>query len=78
GYPLHPGLARAATGIGRIAGDRLCDRWPGTGPGPGLGRGVALETCVAIYRIADPKARLRWGDYVMATDTGPQPFSLIE
>jgi len=78
GYPLHPGLARAATGTGRIAGDRLCDRWPGPGLGPGLGRGVALETCVAIYRIADPKARLRWGDYVMVTDTGPHPFSPIE
>ena len=70
GYPLHPGLERAATGIGRIDGDRLCERWPGPG--------ADLETCVAIYRIADPKARLRWGDYVMASDTGPHPFSAIE
>ncbi len=72
GYPLHPGLDRAATGIGRIVGDRLCERWPGQGPD------AALETCVAIYRIADAKARLRWGDYVLATDTGPHPFSIIE
>jgi tetratricopeptide (TPR) repeat protein len=72
GYPLHPGLARAATGIGWIAGDRLCERWPGPGPD------AEIETCVAIYRIADAKARLRWGGYVMATDTGPHPFSIIE
>ena len=70
GSPVHPGLDRAARGIGRIEGARLCERWPGLD--------AALETCVAIYRIADPKARLRWGDHVMATDTGPQPFSLIE
>ena len=70
GYSVHPGLERAATGIGRIEGERLCDRWPGPT--------AALETCVAIYRIADPKARLRWGDHVMATDTGPHPFSLDE
>jgi TolB-like protein/class 3 adenylate cyclase len=74
GYPVHPGLERAATGIGRIEGDRLCERWPG----PGLGPDAALDTCVAIYRIADSKARLRWGDYVMATDTGPHPFSRID
>ncbi len=72
GYPVHPGLDRAATGLGRIDGDRLCERWPGPG------QDVEIETCVAIYRIADAKARLRWGDHVMATDTGPHPFSLVE
>ncbi len=70
GYPVHAGLGRVATGNGRIEGDRLCDRWSelsGT-----------IETCVAIYRVPDPNARLRWGDYVMVTDTGPHPFSLAE
>jgi len=67
---VHPGLDRAATGTGRIEGNRLCERWPRPD--------AAMETCVAIYRIVDPKARLRWGAYVMATDTGPQPFSMAE
>ena len=37
-----------------------------------------LEICVVIFRVPDRAARARWGDYVMVTETGPQPFNLVE
>ena len=70
GYPVHPGLGRSVSGVGRIEGDRLCEQWPAAGG--------SFETCVVIYRIPDGNARIRWGDYVMVTDTGPHPFSLAD
>jgi hypothetical protein len=68
GDPIHAGLPKTATAKGRIRNDMLCETWPA------LTRG--LEHCVVIFRVSDPNARLRWGDYVMVTDIGPQPFSL--
>ncbi len=70
GFPIHAGMAKQATGAGRIEDDMLCDQWPLLTED--------LEICVVIFRISNPNARIRWGDYVMVTDTGPQPFSLVE
>jgi len=68
GDSIHPGLPAIANGKGQIRDDLLCEIWPA------LSR--ELELCVLIFRVSESKARLRWGDYVMVTDTGPQPFSL--
>jgi TolB-like protein/class 3 adenylate cyclase/Flp pilus assembly protein TadD len=70
GFPIHAGMAKQATGAGRIEDDMLCDQWPLST--------TELEICVVIFRVSNPNARIRWGDYVMVTDTGPQPFSLVE
>lgn len=70
GYPIHPGLGARATGTGRVRDDLLCEKWPGLAQ--------AFEICVAIFRVPDPKARIRWGDYVMVTETGPHPFSVAK
>ena len=69
GYPIHPGLPASTTGTDWIDHDRLCERWPE------LSRSFAI--CVAVFRVTGDAARTRWGDYVMVTDTGPHPFSLI-
>jgi TolB-like protein/class 3 adenylate cyclase/Tfp pilus assembly protein PilF len=70
GDPIHAGLPRTARGVGRIQDDLLCEQWPVLTKD--------FEICVVIFRVSDPNARLRWGEYVMVTDTGPHPFSLIQ
>jgi TolB-like protein/class 3 adenylate cyclase len=70
GYPIHPGLREDAMGSGKLEDDLLCEQWPALVE--------AFEICVAIFRVPDRKAQIRWGDYVMVTDTGPHPFSLAE
>ncbi len=70
GYPVHAGLPDSATATGRIENDLLCEAWPALTK--------TFEICVAIFRVTEPDARLRWGDYVMVTDTGPHPFSVAE
>jgi TolB-like protein/Flp pilus assembly protein TadD len=70
GDPIHAGLPEIATGVGRIQDDMLCEQWPVLTK--------AFEICVVVFRVPGRQARLRWGDYVMVTDTGPQPFSLIK
>jgi tetratricopeptide (TPR) repeat protein len=70
GYPIHAGLPEAATGLDRVHGDLLCEVWPVLTDD--------FEICVGVFRISEPGARLRWGDYVMVTDTGPYPFSLAQ
>jgi hypothetical protein len=70
GYPVHAGMPESATGIDRIRNNLLCEQWPS------LTR--AFEICVVIFRIPEKNAQMRWGDYVMDTDTGPHPFSFIE
>lgn len=70
GYALHAGLAETVTGIGRIHDDSLCEQWPaGTD---------TVDLCLAVFRIPEAGTRLRWGDYVLVTDIGPAPFSVIE
>jgi TolB-like protein/DNA-binding SARP family transcriptional activator len=70
GYPVHAGLPEAAAGVARIEDDRLCEQWPSLT--------TAFEICVVLFRVSDSNARVRWGDYVMVTDTGPHPFSVID
>jgi adenylate cyclase len=70
GDPIHAGLPRTARGVGRIQDDLLCEQWPVLTK--------AFEICVVIFRVPDRNARLRWGEYVMVTDTGPHPFSLVQ
>jgi len=70
GVAIHGGVTAGDTGAGRIVDDRLCERWSGTGE--------ASEICVVVFRIPEGNARIRWGDYVMATETGPHPFKLAE
>jgi hypothetical protein len=70
GDPIHASLPRTARGVGRIQDDLLCEQWPVLTK--------TFEICVAIFRVPNRNARLRWGEYVMVTDTGPHPFSLVQ
>ena len=70
GWPIHLSLHRGDTGVGRIEDDMLCEQW---GDLP-----KDLEICVVVFRVPDRNASIRWGDYVMVTDSGPQPFELVE
>lgn len=70
GYPIHPGLGTGARGTGNQRDGLLCAQWPALAGSSGI--------CAAIFRVPGRKARIRWGDYVMVTDTGPHPFSLVE
>jgi len=70
GDPIHAGLPRTARGVGRIQDDLLCEQWPALTK--------TFEICVAIFRVPERNARHRWGEYVMVTDTGPHPFSLVQ
>ncbi len=73
GYPIHVYMSapgdRADTGVGRIENDMLCEQWPAFT--------TAFEVCVVIFRIEGSALSFR-GDYVMVTDQGPNPFSLVE
>ncbi len=70
GYQIHPYTLSGVSGVGRIENDMLCERWGDLPP--------ELEICVVIFRVIDPLARVRWGDYVMVTEAGPQPFKVVE
>jgi Tfp pilus assembly protein PilF len=70
GWPIHLSLHRGDTGVGRIEDDMLCEQW---GDLP-----KDLEICVVVFRVPDRNASIRWGDYVMVTESGPQPFELVE
>jgi len=66
GDAIHPGLPQSTEARGRIENDLLCETWPALAK--------ELELCVVIFKVSESNARLRWGDYVMVTDIGPQPF----
>ena len=70
GDPIHAGLPATARGVGRIQDDLLCEQWPVLTK--------TFEICVVIFRVPDRNAHLRWGEYIMVTDTGPHPFSLVQ
>jgi TolB-like protein/Flp pilus assembly protein TadD len=70
GWPIHSYVQAGDTGSGRIEKDMLCEQW---GDLP-----KHLEICVVIFRVPERNARIRWGDYVMVTETGPQGFKLAE
>jgi adenylate cyclase len=69
GAPIHAGPPDPPRGTGQTRDDLLCEDWPT--------RGARVEICVAIWRMLDQRSRLRWGDYVVVTDVGPFPFSVI-
>lgn len=66
---IQPGVVDGDTGIGKIEDDVLCEVWPK------LARD--LEICVVVFRVVERIRRIKWGDYVMVTATGPHPFSLV-
>ncbi len=70
GWRIHPYVKVGDTGVGRIENDMLCEQWAD------LPR--ALEICVVVFRVPERTASIRWGDYVMVTETGPQAFKLVE
>jgi tetratricopeptide (TPR) repeat protein len=70
GIQIQPGLPWKVIGSARIEDDMLCERWPETTE--------PLELCTVIFRMPEGEARIRWGDYVMVTDTGPHPIKLVE
>ncbi len=70
GWPIHPSVQGGDTGVGRIENDMLCEQWADLPKD--------LEICVVVFRVPERIARSRWGDYVMVTETGPQPFKLVE
>ena len=70
GWPIHPDVHGGDTGVGRIEDDMLCEQWANLPKD--------LEICVVLYRVLERNARIRWGEYVMVTETGPQSFKLAE
>jgi TolB-like protein/tetratricopeptide (TPR) repeat protein len=70
GWPIHPDVQGGDTGVGRIEDDMLCEQWADLPKD--------LEICVVLYRVPERNARIRWGEYVMVTETGPQGFKLVE
>ena len=70
GYQIQPGLPWKAIGTARIEDDMLCEDWSG--------KTEPLELCTVIFRIPEGNARIRWGDYVMVTDTGAHGFKLAQ
>ena len=70
GFVVQSGVPQSATGISRVEGDMLCERWPDE-PEP-------LELCSSIFRLPEGNARTRWGDYVLVTDSGPNSFNVIQ
>ncbi len=67
---VQAGVRAGDIGEGRIDNDALCETWPK------LARDI--ELCVAFFRITDHVGRIHWGDYVMVTDRGALPFSVID
>ncbi|NRG18606.1 adenylate/guanylate cyclase domain-containing protein [Rhizobiales bacterium] len=70
GVPIHVGPPQADKGEGTTRDNLLCERW--------LLEDQWVEICSSVYRMFDARSRARWGDYVMVTDIGPFPFSVVE
>ncbi|MCP5080689.1 MAG: hypothetical protein GY948_03220 [Alphaproteobacteria bacterium] len=68
GASIQPGVYRKNTGSGRIDGDSLCEIWPDLTS--------EFELCTPVFRMPPHIDRVRWGDYVLLTDSGPYPFSV--
>jgi len=69
GFPILPGVNSKDTGIGKVKNDMLCETWPKLADD--------LETCLVIFRVTERIARIQWGEYVLVTETGPHPFSIV-
>ena len=70
GFQIHPYTLSGVSGVGRIENDMLCEKWADLPK--------ELEICDVIFRVPERTARVRWGDYIMVTESGPQPFKLVE
>jgi len=70
GFEIHPGVSERTIGTSRIEDDMLCESWPEE-PQP-------LEFCSLIFRLPEGKTRVRWGDYALVTDTGPNSFNIAQ
>ncbi|MDH3692810.1 MAG: hypothetical protein OEU36_25570, partial [Gammaproteobacteria bacterium] len=56
GYWIQGSEPKKESGMSRIEGNLLCDRWEAPDP---------LELCSVIFRMPEGNARKRWSDYVM-------------
>ncbi len=70
GHAIQPGVNSGDSGVGKIEEDMLCEIWPKLAKD--------IELCFVVFLITDRVARIRWGDYVMVTDSGPHPFSVAD
>jgi TolB-like protein len=70
GFGIQSGVPNSSVGISRIEDDMLCERW--------LDNPEPLELCSLIFRLPEGNARIRWGDYVLVTDTGPNSFKIAQ
>jgi len=70
GFPIQPGIAENVSGTSRVDNDLLCEQW--TEPDS------PIEYCSVIFRVPGGNAQIRWGNYVLVTDTGPNPFNLAQ
>jgi len=70
GFQIQPGIPRKTAGFSRIEDEMLCERWEAM-PEP-------VEFCSVIFRVPEGNARIRWGNYVIVTDTAPYPFNLAK
>ncbi len=71
GFQIQPGLPWKTIGSARIIqDDMLCEEW--------VSAIETLDICYVIFRIPEGEARVRWGDFVIVTDTGPHPFRVVE
>jgi tetratricopeptide (TPR) repeat protein len=70
GFGIQTGVPKSAIGTSQIEDDMLCERWSEE-PEP-------LELCSVIFRLPEGNARIRWGDYVLVTDSGPNSFKVAQ
>ncbi len=70
GFGIQSGVPKSAIGTSQIEDDMLCERWSEE-PEP-------LELCSVIFRLPEGNARIRWGDYVLVTDSGPNSFKVAQ
>lgn len=69
GFSIHAGPPSSPQGTWDVRDNLLCEKWSL--------KKTRVEICVAVFRLFDERARRRWGDFVMVTDVGPFPFSVI-
>jgi hypothetical protein len=70
GFGIQSGAPRTVIATSRVEDNMLCERWPDE-PQP-------LELCSLIFQLPEGNARIRWGDYVLVTDTGPNSFKIAQ
>jgi hypothetical protein len=69
GFWIQGGEPKMETGKSRVESDMLCESWDAPDP---------LKLCSVIFHMPEGNARTRWDEYVMFTDTGPNPFRVVQ